>query len=264
MPATPTRHYPFFDHDGPLAFAHRGGATYGPNVGIENSMAAFANAVELGYRYLETDVHATADGVLVAFHDDDLDRVTDRTGRIGDLPWSEVSKARIGGREPIPTLEDILGTWPDVRVNIDVKEENAIRPLVEAVVKTDAHDRICVSSFSGHRIRSVRRQARPAGGDRSRSRRRGRARASPSPVAGRPARLGCAMRPGADRLPRPAPGHARIRRTRRTHSASRSTSGPSTTRRTMNALLDIGVDGLITDRIDLLRDVLVARDQWVV
>jgi glycerophosphoryl diester phosphodiesterase len=103
--------YPFLEHDGPLAFAHRGGAAGG----LENSMAAFGRAVDLGYRYLETDVHATADGVLLAFHDSTLDRLTDRRGRVARLPWSEVSRARIGGVEPIPLLEDLLEAWPDIR-----------------------------------------------------------------------------------------------------------------------------------------------------
>src|SRR4051812_12435948 len=100
MPPSP---WPYLDHPGVLAFAHRGGAGDGP----ENTLSAFARAVEVGYRYLETDVHVTADGVLVAFHDDVLDRVTDRTGRIRELPWSEVSEARVG-EEPIPLLEELL------------------------------------------------------------------------------------------------------------------------------------------------------------
>jgi glycerophosphoryl diester phosphodiesterase len=99
--------YPFLEHDGPLAIAHRGGALDGR----ENSMAAFARAVEFGYRYLETDVQVTADEVLVVFHDDRLDRVTDRPGELGSLTWPEVRAARIGGTDPIRLFAEVLASW---------------------------------------------------------------------------------------------------------------------------------------------------------
>ena len=85
-----TRH-PYLDHPGILAFAHRGGAEEHP----ENTLRAFTAAVNMGYRYLETDVHITADGVLLAFHDDRLDRVSDGSGLIQALPWSVVRQARV-------------------------------------------------------------------------------------------------------------------------------------------------------------------------
>ena len=112
--------------------AHRGGASEFP----ENSWRAFEHAVNLGYAYLETDAHATADGEVVAFHDKTLDRVTDAQGRVADLPWSRVSKARIGGTEPIPLLADLLTAWPDVRFNIDIKDAPAIRPLARVIERT--------------------------------------------------------------------------------------------------------------------------------
>src|SRR5439155_22039234 len=105
-------------------------------------MSAFAAAVALGYRYVETDVHTTADGVLVAFHDDHLDRVTDRTGRIADLPWAEVQRARLAGGDGVPLLEDLLGAWPDLRVNIDPKLDNAVAPLVDVLEPTAAPHRV--------------------------------------------------------------------------------------------------------------------------
>jgi glycerophosphoryl diester phosphodiesterase len=142
----------FLDQPVPLAFAHRGGAAHNP----ENSWPAFEHAVSLGYRYLETDLHATADGVLVAFHDPALDRVTDRTGRIARLPYQEVAAARIGGTEPIPKAEDLLATWPQARFNLDVKDEPAIAPLAEVLRRTGAWDRVCVTSFSARRLRATR------------------------------------------------------------------------------------------------------------
>jgi hypothetical protein len=129
--------HPFLEHDGPLAIAHRGG----PLDGRENSMAAFAWAVELGYRYLETDVQVTADEVLVAFHDDRLDRVTDRTGEVGSLTWPEVRAARIGGTDPIPLFADVLASWPDVCVNVDPKSDRAVGPLVRTIRAAGALDR---------------------------------------------------------------------------------------------------------------------------
>ena len=98
--------YPFFDNAGlPMAFAHRGGALTGDNVGLENSMLAFESAVRLGYRHLETDVHASHDGRLIAFHDATLDRLTDGSGGISDLSYDEIARARIGGRRADPPAQ---------------------------------------------------------------------------------------------------------------------------------------------------------------
>jgi len=116
--------HPFLDHPGPLAFAHRGGALGAP----ENTLAAFERAVALGYRYLETDVHVTADGRLVAFHDATLDRVTDGTGPIARLPWETVRRARVGGVERVPLFADLLAALPRARWNIDVKAPGALEP----------------------------------------------------------------------------------------------------------------------------------------
>lgn len=149
--------FPYCHSATPVALAHRGGALSG----LENSMSAFARAVALGYRHLETDAHVTADGVLLAFHDNILDRVTDRSGRLAALPWSVVQQARIGGREPIPTMAELFATWPDVRINIDVKSAAAIAPLLELVDRSAAWDRVCVGSFSDARLRLVRRAAGP-------------------------------------------------------------------------------------------------------
>ncbi|HEX2551973.1 MAG TPA: glycerophosphodiester phosphodiesterase family protein, partial [Nocardioidaceae bacterium] len=104
---SPRTGYPYLDEvlgrpGSVLAFAHRGGALQPRLIGLENTMTAFRTAVQLGYRYLETDVHATRDGVLLAFHDAHLDRVTDRRGRVADQVYDDVATALVGGREPIP------------------------------------------------------------------------------------------------------------------------------------------------------------------
>ena len=146
--------FAFLEHDGPLAFAHRGGAAGG----LENSMAAFHRAVELGYRYLETDVHATADGVLLAFHDSTLDRVTDRRGRSPQLPWSDGVPGpdrRASSRSRC--WRTCSAAWPDIRLNVDVKEAAAVAAPGRAPCSgTGAVDRVCVASFSRRRLHAVR------------------------------------------------------------------------------------------------------------
>ena len=126
------------------ALAHRGGFSPASPSGLENSLRAFRAACDLGFTYLETDVHTTRDRVLVAFHDEELDRVTDAKGRIEHLPWTAVREARIGGREPIPTLSELLDALPDARLNIDLKSGSSIRPLVDTL---DAHGALSRSAL---------------------------------------------------------------------------------------------------------------------
>ncbi|MBA2559513.1 MAG: hypothetical protein H0V07_06420, partial [Propionibacteriales bacterium] len=154
--------YPFFDNGGdPIGFAHRGGALTGDASGLENSMVAFQAAVDLGYRYVETDVHATKDGVLVAFHDPTLERTTDADGLISDLTYGELASVKIGGRESIPRLSDLFSTWPDLRINIDAKSATSVAPLARAIAQHRAWDRVCVASFSARHLRLLRRLLGP-------------------------------------------------------------------------------------------------------
>lgn len=244
----------FLDHPTPVAFAHRGGAGHFP----ENSWRAFEHAVGLGYAYLETDAHATADGVLVAFHDKTLDRVTDRTGAIAALPASEVAAARIGGTDPIPRLEDLLGAWPDVRFNIDVKDAPAARPLAELIRRAAAWDRICVTSFSAARLAATRRlldrpvcmATSPAGAAALRSGVPGRMLA---PAFARRS-VRCAQLPI---------GLATAPLIRRAHEAGLQVHVWTVNDAGLMAgLLDLGADGIMTDQTELLRDVLAGRGQW--
>ncbi|GIH93267.1 glycerophosphodiester phosphodiesterase [Planobispora siamensis] len=256
------RRYPFLDHPGPLAFAHRGGASEGR----ENTHAAFARAVELGYTYLETDAHATADGVLLAFHDHTLDRVTDRTGRIAALPYRAVREARIGGVDEIPLMEDLLGSWPQARFNIDVKESEAIAPLAEVIRRTNAYDRVCLTSFSDERLARARaaigRDVCSALGPRGVATLRAAAVTSAyGRLLTRLARAGvpCAQVPvGVRGLRVTTP--ALIRTAHALGMQIHVWTVNDT--RAMERLLDMGVDGVMTDNISGLREVLRSRGQW--
>ncbi|MEV0423348.1 glycerophosphodiester phosphodiesterase [Streptosporangium canum] len=256
------RRYPFLDHPGPLAFAHRGGAAEGR----ENTHAAFARAVELGYTYLETDAHATADGVLLAFHDHTLDRVTDRRGRIAELPYRVVREARIGGVEEIPLMDDLLGSWPQARFNIDVKEASAIAPLAEAVRRTNSYDRICLTSFSDERLTRARaaigREVCSSLGPRGVAALRAAATTSGyGRLLTRLARAGvpCAQVPLGFRGLRVTT--ASLVRTAHALGMQIHVWTINDTR-LMGRLLDLGVDGVMTDNISGLREVLEARGQW--
>ncbi|MBA3286850.1 MAG: glycerophosphodiester phosphodiesterase [Acidimicrobiia bacterium] len=250
-PAWPARH-PYLDWTGPIAFAHRGGASEAP----ENTAPAFAHAVLLGYRYLETDVHTTADGVVVAFHDDDLSRTCGRPGRIAELPWSEVRQARVDGREPIPRLADLLASWPDRRWNIDCKADASVEPLARELERAGVLDRVCVAAFSDRRLRRLRARLGPtlctsAGpAELAWMRITGRS-ASPALAAQVPVRHG--------RVRMVDPRFLAGARRSRVSVHVWTIDEPAEMRR----LLDLGVDGIMTDRPVVLRDVLVERGQWV-
>lgn len=137
--------------------AHRGGHLEDEAPIRENSLHAFRQAVALGFNYLETDVHASRDGKLIAFHDSVLDRVTDMRGVVADLPFKHVRRARIGGMDQIPTVDELLEEFPNQRFNIDIKAAGAVEPLAETIKRHRAHDRVCVASFSERRLRAFRR-----------------------------------------------------------------------------------------------------------
>jgi len=245
----------FLDHPGPIPFAHRGGALDAP----ENSMAAFESAVRLGFRYLETDVHTTADGVLVAFHDPLLDRVTDRTGAIADLPWSEVRRARIDGVGEIPRFDDLLGAWPDVRINVDPKANSAVDPLIEVLRRTNAAQRVCVGAFSDRRIERVVAAVGEGvcAGMGPRSIARLRAASVGAPAGSIPG--DCAQVPVRA-------GGVPIVTERFVATAHRLDKAVHVwtidDESEMHRLLDLGVDGIMTDRPALLRSVLESRGAW--
>ena len=254
--STPIRH-PYLDHPGPIPFAHRGGAADG----LENTVAQFRRAVEAGYRYIETDVHATRDGRLAAFHDATLDRLTDGAGRIADLPWADVRDARVGGREPVPLFEELLETFPEVRWNVDMKAEPALHPLLHLIGRTNACDRVCVGSFSEARVVRAQRLAGPrlatSYGTRGVLNLRLRSWGVPaalrrSAVAAQVPETQSGIQVVDHRFVRSA--HARGLKVHvwTINEADR-----------MHRLLDLGVDGIMTDHIDTLRKVMEDRGVWV-
>ena len=263
----PNALHPFLDHPPPLAIAHRGGAEEAP----QNTLEAFAAAVALGYRYLETDAHLTRDGVLVAFHDPRLDALTDRTGAIASLPIAEVEAADAGhvfspdgGRSfpfrgcgvQVPRLEALLTRWPEARVNIDPKHDASVEPLVALIERLGAWDRVAFGAFSDRRLRRIRVLSG------------GRACTSMGPRAVAIARAvtisGRMPRQGADCVqvllrsgPIPV---VTARFVRAAHGAGLPVHAWTVNDApTMNHLLDLGVDGVMTDRPRLLRDVIAAR-----
>ncbi|MDA8048171.1 MAG: glycerophosphodiester phosphodiesterase [Actinomycetota bacterium] len=255
--------YAFLDHPGPIPFAHRGGALEAP----ENSWAAFRHAVDLGYRYIETDVHATSDGIVVAIHDPDIARTTERSGLVQEMPWSDLAAVRASGTdEPVPRLDDALAAWPDVRWNIDAKHDSVVGPLIETIHRAGALDRVCVTSFNDRRLARVRRAFGP------------RLCTGMGPAAATALRLASvlparAAEPFARRVRGFAAAQVPVRQgrvpvvdRRFVDTAHRlgievhiwTVDEPSL----MATLLDLGVDGIMTDRPSALRDVLAGRGTW--
>jgi glycerophosphoryl diester phosphodiesterase len=259
----------FLERSTPIAFAHRGGGGEAP----ENTLPAFEAAVAMGFRYLETDVHLTRDGVLLAFHDSSLERLTDRTGRIGELTLADVREADAGhaftldgGRTfpfrgtgvVVPTLEELLTRWDDVYLNIDAKADDTVAPLVGLVSRLNALGRVCIGSFSDRRVARIRALAR---GRICSS--MGQVATGMAYIASRSGRM-----PGfhADCLQVPQRWGA-LRIDRRFVNAAHRAGLPVHVwtvddESEMELLLDLGVDGIMTDRPRLLKRVLESRGLW--
>ena len=256
----------YLDGSGPRPFAHRGWHI-GDLAGLENSMVAFRRAFEEGYRYLETDVRATADGQLIVFHDARLDRVTDGRGVIAELPWSEVRQARIRGKEPIPLLADLLAELPAARFNIDAKAGAAVEPLAEEIKRSGAAGRVCVVSFSDRRLAVLRAALEPdvawAIGPRETFR---LVRASLLRRGFATSAVAVQVPVTYQRVPIVTPrflaaAHAARALQRGDHALEVhvwTIDDPAEMRR----LLTLGVDGIMTDRPELLRDALIERSAW--
>ena len=244
---------PYLDAPLPLAFAHRGGAA----AGDENTADAFGRAITLGFRYVETDVQATADGVAVIFHDADLARMAGQRTRVDALRWADLQTVRIGGAAAVPRLDEVLDAWPQVRFNVDVKADNAVTPTLATLGRTAARDRVLLASFSDRRIALLRREGGPA--------------VATSMATREVARL----RVGAYRRPRPNVVAAQVplrygplrvvdpRFIARAHRLGLQVhvwtiDDPAA----IHGLLDLGVDGIMTDQPEVLREVYLSRGVW--
>ena len=144
--------HPYLEWEGPIAIAHRGGALEAP----ENTLDAFDAAVSAGFRYLETDAQLTADGVVVAFHDSSIDRVSDSEGPISSWQWADLREVEINGSGRLSTIADLLERFPEHRFNLDAKSDIVVEPLMDVITSANAFDRVCLGSFSDARIGRMR------------------------------------------------------------------------------------------------------------
>ncbi|HET9060094.1 MAG TPA: glycerophosphodiester phosphodiesterase [Acidimicrobiales bacterium] len=249
---------------GPLAFAHRGGAKEAP----ENTWTAFERAVSLGFTWIETDVHATSDGVGVLIHDPDLRRVANLDLTVAAHPWAVVGTSQLADGRPPARLEEVLAAWPDVNWNIDLKADSSVDAVVAALERCRAADRVIVGSFSGGRTARARAKL---GGRVATS--AGRNEIAMFALASRAQAVRRLKPLGIPHLTKTAALQVPLRFRRRylvdgpfvdlAHAAGKAVhvwtiDDPSE----MAYLLDLGVDGIMTDRPSDLRDVLSARGQW--
>lgn len=239
-----------------MAIAHRGGSLTATNVGIENSLEAFAHAASLGYRHLETDVVCSRDGVAFVCHDSDLQRLTGARLHVGDLDAARLDELRLDGRVRIPRLAELLRAHPDAWFSIDVKTDEAVEETCRVVEEAGAVGRVCLGSFEHRRTLAIRERL-PA--VETAASRREVVEALLVPASRR--------RPAYRWLSVPATRYGIPVVTRRFVRAAHATGvgvlvwtidEPAEIER----LVDLGVDGIFTDRTDTLRDVLVALGTW--
>jgi glycerophosphoryl diester phosphodiesterase len=252
----------------PVAIAHRGSRLLWP----ENTMEAFSGAVSLGYRHLETDLRRTADGVLVCLHDPTVDRTTDESGPVSGMTFEGLSRLDAGYRHVgvegrvfrgrgirVPTLEEAVRTFPEVSFVVDLKTEGLVGPLCELIERLGLYDRLIVGSFTDRRLEEFREAS---GGRVATS--TGAALARSWLVASRVGR-GVSGEASALQVPRHSRGLRVVDRRLIDSAHARglqvhvwTINDPSE----MAELLDLGVDGIITDRPDLLKELLEERGQW--
>lgn len=257
--------HPYLDGPRPRAYAHRGWHV-GDLDGCENTLTAFRRAVQEGFGYLELDVHASADGVAMVHHDTRLDRTTDATGPLAARTADDLAAVRVHGREPIPRLAEVLAALPHTRITIELKAAAALEPVLAVLAEANAWHRVCIAGFAQAWLDA----ARTAGGDRlctSMAQRDVLALRAvawrdvlPGPLARLPAPL--SLRGDVAQVPVRF-GPLTVVDTAvlaAAHATGREVhvwtiDEPAE----MTRLLDLGVDGLLSDRPDLLLQVLDRR-----
>ncbi|MDC4232708.1 glycerophosphodiester phosphodiesterase [Actinomyces sp. B33] len=248
---------------GPLVLAHRGG-----DLGHgENTLEAFAAARALGVRHIETDVHLSADGRVVVSHDPDLARCFGIDMRIGQLTWRELAELRTPTGERMPLLSEALVAFPDMYFNVDAKAFGVERPLLEVVERHGAADRVLIASFSESRLRRVR--AMSEGGVAT--------SLGVAAVARLVAAAQTATSPTRWRLPGPRQGAVAVQVPIRQGAlrvvdarfvAAAHAAGLAVHVWTVDEeaevveLIGLGVDGIVTNRPGVVRDLLDARGLW--
>jgi len=240
-----------------MAIAHRGGAA----LAQENSLAAFALASALGLRYLETDVRVTCDGQLACFHDERLDRVTSAAGPVRSKSMRELRALRINGTEPIPTFDEALDAFPNQFFTVDLKDRAGIEPLVKSLQRKGVAKRVCIAGAWDGWLGHVRREVpevTTALGWRSLTALLWCARAGVRP----PNALATAPFAHVPARQLDVPIHLERLVAMSNHIGVRVVAWTVDEPVAMRRLLDAGVDAIITDRPDLLREVLVSRHQW--
>jgi glycerophosphoryl diester phosphodiesterase len=261
----------YFDGVRPRLFGHRGAAGILP----ENTLPSFARAVADGARYLELDVHATADGRVVVIHDSTVDRTTDGSGAVRELSLAEITRLDAGARfqspegdrsfggrgARIPTLEEVLSGFPDIPLNIEVKppDPEVVDRVVDLLVSHGATARVLLASARDDLMPAIRRRCLPLGIPTN------LASGEVADFVGRvaDARLGD-YRPPGDALQVPPEWHGIELITAATVRAAHAVglevhAWTINTAAEMDRLLDLGVDGIMTDLPALGRDVIERR-----
>ena len=232
----------------PRVLAHRGLAVDLP----DNTLLAFLRALALGVSYLEIDVHASSDGVAIVSHDPDLSRLAGRTDKVSDLTYAELKRIELGEGQRFVSLAELLDAFPDARLNIDIKSAEAVKPTVVAIRMARARDRVLIASFSETRRKAAVRLLPGVATSASFSR---MALALVGAKLGIPALTRYALR-GLHAVQVPlSSGGIRVV-TRRTVAALHAAGvevhiWTINDRATMDGLLDLGIDGLVTDRADV-------------